>query len=116
MQETPSFIQGLYSFEGRGLNTPVAFDPPLTYTVPFAKRSQLIYFRAGNSSAEMIYVVVMRRSEPLRYFPIGAKSAVHVPLAVVEDLTPETRVDVLIGAPEGVQGTVLLDIGFVEIG
>ena len=116
MQEKPNFIQGLYSFEGRGLNTPVAFDPPIAYTVPFAKRSQLIYFRAGNSSAEMIFVVLMRRSEPLRYFPIGAKGAVHVPLAVVEDLNPETRLDVMIGAPEGVHGSILLDIGFVEIG
>lgn len=115
MTEKPSFLQGLYSYEGRGLATPVAFGPPLAYTVPYEKRSQLIYFRAGNPSAEMIYVVLMRRAEPLRYFPISARGAVHVPLALVEDLSPQTRVDVMIGAPEGMTGSVLLDIGFVEI-
>ena len=93
----------------------MTFGPPLSYTVPFAKRSQLIYFRAGNPSDEMIYIVLMRREEPLRYFPVGARGAVHVPLAVVEDLGPETRVDVLVGAPEGLKSSVLLDIGFVEI-
>ncbi len=116
MQEKPSFIQGLFQYEGRGLSTPVSFSPPAAYTVSFSKRAQLIYFRAGNPLAEMIYVVLMRRGEPVRYFPIGAKSAVHVPLAVVEDLDPDTTVDVLVGAPEGAAGSVLLDIGFVEIG
>ncbi len=116
MQEKPSFIQGVFKYEGRGLSTPVALSPSAAYSVPFSKRAQLIYFRAGNPLAEMIYVVLMRRDRPVRYFPIGAKGAVHVPLAVVEDLDPETTVDVLIGAPEGTAGSVLLDIGFVEIG
>ncbi len=92
MSEKPAFIQGLYSFEGRGLASPgPAQRRPSPTWSPFAKRAQLIYFRAGNPSAEMIYVVLMRRGQPLRYFPIGAKSAVHVPLAVVEDLDPETQ-------------------------
>ena len=114
MPEQPKFIQGLYSYEGRGLAQPAAFDPPLVYTVPFEKRAQLIYFRAGNPAPEMIYVVLMRRSLPLRYFPIGARGAVHVPLAVVEDLTPDTRVEIFIAAPEGMKSSVVLDIGFVE--
>jgi hypothetical protein len=116
MSEKPTFIQGLYSFEGRGLSTPAAANPPVSYTVPFEKRAQLVYFRAGNQSAELIYVLLMRRGKPLRYFPIGAKAAIHVPLAVVEDLSPETTIDVLFGAPEGMQGSVVLDIGFVEVG
>ena len=48
----------------------------------------------------MIYLVLTRRGHPMRYFPIGAKGAMHVPLAVVEDLTPETEIEVLIAAPE----------------
>ena len=116
MLEKPAFIQGLFSFEGQGLAKPVPFDPPVVYTVPFDKRSQLIYFRAGNSSPELIYLALMRRGQVMRYFPVGAKAAIHVPLAVVEDLTPETRIEALTAAPEGLKGSVLLDIGFMEIG
>jgi hypothetical protein len=51
----------------------------------------------------------------MRYFPVGAKGAIHVPLAVVEDIAPGSKVEVLIAAPKGIQSAVLLDIGFVEI-
>ena len=60
--------------------------------------------------------MLMRRSKLMRYFPVGAKEAVHVPLAVLEDLTPETKIEVMIGAPEGVHASVVLDIKFMEIG
>jgi hypothetical protein len=115
MLEKPAFIQGLYSFEGRGLANPSAFEPPVTYVVPSGKRAQTIYFRAGNSAPEMIYVVLTRASKPMRYFAVGAKGAIHIPLAVVEDIEPRTKVEVLIAAPEGVKASLLLDIGFMEI-
>ncbi|MDQ6708472.1 MAG: molybdopterin oxidoreductase [Acidobacteriota bacterium] len=115
MLEKPKFIQGVYPFEGRGLETPAAFDPQVVYKVPFDKRSQLIYLRAGNSCAEMIYLLLKRDGKPMRYFPIAAKGAMHVPLAVVEDILPDSVVEVLLAAPNGVKGTVLLDIGLVEI-
>ena len=115
MLEKPIFLQGLYPFEGRGLETPILFQPGITYKVPFDKRAQLIYFRAGNSSAEMIYVLFKRDGKPMRYFPIAAKGATHVSLAVVEDLQPDTSLEVLIAAPESVKGSVLLDIGLMEI-
>ena len=115
MLEKPIFLQGLYPFEGAGLETPVAFNPEITYTVPTDKRSQLVYFRGGNSSAEMIYVLFKRDGKPMRYFPIGAKDAMHVSLAVVEDLQPDTVLEVLIAAPKGITGAVLLDIGLMEI-
>ena len=83
--------------------------------MPGDKRAQLIYFRAGNSCAEMVCVVLMRDGQPMRYFPIAAKGAEHVPLAVVEDLSPDTKLDVFICAPQGVQGTVVVDIGLLEI-
>lgn len=115
MLEKPVFIQGLFDFEGRGLSTPVSFSPPATYAVPPDKRSQTIYFRAGNPGEELIYLVLMRAGKPMRYFPVGAKSAIHVPLAVVEDLAPGSTVEILAGAPEGMQTAVVLDVGFVEI-
>ena len=114
MLEKPKFIQGVFPFQGSGLAAPRPLEPETTYRVPQDKRSQLIYFRAGNSAAEMIYFVVKRDGTPMRYFPIGAKGAIHIPLAVVEDLHPGTLVEVAIAAPEGVSGQALLDIGFME--
>lgn len=114
MLEKPTFLQGVYTFEGKGLQTPGPLSSPLSYTVPFDKRSQLVYFRAGNSSEELIYVVLTRSGKPMRYFPIGAKSAIHVPLAVVEDLHPETPLEALVAAPAGASGTVIIDIGLME--
>jgi hypothetical protein len=52
----------------------------------------------------------------MRYFPVGAKGGVHIPLAVVEDIESQTKVEVLIAAPEGLKASVLLDIGFMDIG
>ena len=115
MLEQPKFIQGLYAFEGAGLDRPLPFETALTYKVPFDKRSQFVYFRAGNPTAELIYILLERNRKPMRYFPIGAKASTHVELAVVEDLEPETVLDVLVAAPAGLSGSVLLDIGLVEI-
>lgn len=114
MLENPKFLQGVYNFTGRGLDLPQSFATPVLYKVPFDKRSQMVYFRAGNSSAELIYVVLMRDGKAMRYFPLGAKSATHVPLAVLEDLHPDTLMEVLLAAPTGTSGSLILDIGFTE--
>jgi hypothetical protein len=115
MLEKPAFIQGLFAWEGYGLSSPVAFNPPVTYNVPADKRAQTVYFRAGNAAPEMIYLVLTAGGAPMRYFPIGAKGAIHVPLAVLEDISPGTKVEILVAAPERLKSTVLLDIGFMEI-
>lgn len=115
MLEKPAFIQGLFAFEGHGLDSPTPFPVPATYAVPADKRAQTIYFRAGNAGTEMIYLVLTRGGKPMRYFPVGAKSGVHVPLAVLEDLDPGCAVEVLIGAPLGMKSSVVLDVGFMEI-
>jgi hypothetical protein len=121
METTPKFLHGVFSFTGKGLDAP---DAPgagghpgagLHYVVPADRRAQLIYFRAGNSADAMIAVFLTRDGATLRIFPIGARAAMHVPLAVVEDLFPESRLEVLVGAPAGVQGQIVLDIGLIEI-
>jgi hypothetical protein len=115
VNETPAFIQGVYSYRGAGLACPIAFEPPVTYTVPVDKRAQTVYFRAGNASPKMIYLVLTRNGAPMRFFPVGAEGAVHVALAVVKDLEPESRMEILVAAPKGVETAVVLDIGFLEI-
>ena len=115
MLEKPAFIQGLFAFEGRGLDKPLSIPAPARYTVPQDRRSQTIYFRAGNSSNELIYLILTRNGQSMRYFPVGARSAIHVPLAVVEDLAPGSVVEVLAGAPQGTAVNVVLDVGFMEV-
>jgi hypothetical protein len=115
MDATPRFLQGIYPFTGEGLQKPALLSAELAYTVPADKRSQLIYLRAGNSSDELIYLLLRLAGKPMRYFPIGAKSSVHVSLAVTEDIFPETPLEILIGAPAGVGGIVVIDVGLLEI-
>ena len=115
IDSTPRFLQGAFPFTGVGFDKPAPLDASLLYVVPADKRAQLIYFRGGNSTAELAYVTLMQDGKPARTFSIGAKSGVHVPLAVVEDLQPDTRIEVFFGAAEGVSGTLVLDIGIVEI-
>ena len=115
MLEKPKFLQGVYEFEGQGLQSARPFAPaPLRYKVPFDRRAQLIYFRGGNSCEAMIYLLLLRNGSPMRYFPIGAQGAIHVPLAVVEDLHPDTELEIEIAAPAGVKGTVVIDVGLTE--
>ncbi|OBI89601.1 hypothetical protein [Mycobacterium asiaticum] len=112
---TPRFLQGAFTFDGKGYDAPFLLDSSLRYVVPAGAISQPLYFRGGNSSNELITVVVMRDGAPMRYFPIGAKGAVHVPLRVVEDLLADTVLEVFVAAPDGLSGTVVVDIGLVEV-
>jgi hypothetical protein len=115
MQEIPKFIQGVHAFRGAGLRELVPLRPAVFYKVPYDKRAQLVYLRAGNATAEMIFLVLNRAQRPMRYFAIGAKGAIHVQLVIIEDIEPETDLTVSVGAPQGLEGDVMIDIGLVEI-
>ncbi len=112
-ESTPRILTGMHSFAGEGYGSPVSIG--VSYSVPADRRAQMVYFRAGNSAAEMITLVLTRDGEPMRLFPIAAKGAVHIPLVVVEDLTPDTKLELLLAAPSGTSGTLALDMGLVEI-
>lgn len=112
---TPKFLQGVVPFVGGGYENPASFGEKFSYVVPPDRRAQPIYFRGGNSSGEMIFVVLTRDGTPMRYFAIGARSGTHVPLAVVEDLFPDTKIELLLGAPSGAKGVVMIDFGMVEV-
>jgi len=115
MIETPRFIQGVFSFRGGGLGRVVPLQPVAVHRVPFDKRAQLIYLRAGNATNELVYLSLLCKKKPIRLFPIGAKSAVHVPLAIVEDIDPESELELVIGAPEGLDGSLVIDLGLMEV-
>jgi hypothetical protein len=112
---TPRFLQGAFGFQGKGLDNPVILDESLRYVVPAGATTQPVYFRGGNSSDEMISIVLLRDGSPMRYFPIAAKGAVHVSLRVVEDLLADTVLELFVAAPATVSGTVIVDLGLIEI-
>lgn len=115
IESKPQFLNGVYSFVGAGYEMVAPVSDKLAYTVPADKRSQLIYLRAGNSSGELIYLTLMRDGVPMRYFPLSARGAEHVSLAVVEDLEPDTRIEVFFAAPPGAAGSLVIDIGLLEV-
>ena len=115
MRPTPKLLQAVLPFEGKGLLTPAPLGDSINYRVPADMRGQLIYFRAGNSLADLVCVSLTRDGALFRQFPIGARASVHIPLAVIEDLEPGTIVEFFLAAPEGARGVIVLDVGLVEI-
>ena len=108
------FLQGVYPFEGAGLDKPALINPELSYLVPDGVINQTLYFRGGNTTDELITVVLMRDGVPMRYFPIGAKGDTHVPLRVVEDIEGGSVIELRLLAEQGVSGSVVVDLGMVE--
>ena len=115
MYPKPQFIQGVFGFEGAGLTNPAPLGPAAVYKVPPDSRTQVIYLRAGNSANELICLSLLRDGKVMRHFPIGAKQGMHVPLAMTEDVFPESRIEITVSAPKGVSGVVILDVGLFEI-
>jgi assimilatory nitrate reductase catalytic subunit len=107
----PVLLQTLTVIEGSGLDAPQPLG--LSYTVPRERTAGMFYFRAGSSVSGMVNISVMRDSKLMRYFPVAPNSAIHVSLAIVEELPAGTRIDIL-AAAEG-SGTLILDIGYLEV-
>ena len=115
MYEQHKFVQGMFAFEGRGLESPVSFEPKAAYQVSSDKRAQPIYCRVGNPTAQFLYVILRCNGKPMRMFPCGGNSGIHIPLAVIDDVLPDSILELVIAAPEGLSGKVMLDFGLVEI-
>jgi hypothetical protein len=113
MNAQPRFIQGRFTFEGKGLSHPVPLDPSALYAVPVDKRAKLLYVRAGNASSELVTIALTHDGAAVRLFPIGANAGMHVSLAIAEDVFSESQLEVLICAPEGCNGTLVLDLGLL---
>ncbi len=108
------FLQGIYDFVGAGFDKPAPISSELSHVVPDGVVSQALYFRGGNTSDELVVVVLMRDGVAMRYFPIGAKSDVHVPLRVVEDIEGGSVIELQLVAPVALAGTIVVDLGMVE--
>ena len=115
MKSSPKFVKGVSPRTGEGLGNPGPVAPARGHQGPAGAPAQPLYFRGGNSTAELVYVLLVRDGEPVRWFPIGAKGDVHVPLRVVEDLPGGTVVELHAAAPEGVTGELVVDLGLVEV-
>lgn len=107
----PVLLQTVTTFEGQGLDRPVPIG--LSYTVPPGRTAGMFYFRAGSTVSGMVNVTVLRNGRVMRYFPVAANSAIHVPLAIVEELPAGTQIEV-VAAGEG-SGALILDIGYLEV-
>ena len=111
----PIFLQGAFPFAGRGFFEPTILHNDLRYTVPEGCTSEIVYFRAGNLSDDLVYVNLWADGQALRYFPIGPKNDCHVSLAIVEPHLAGTQIEVRLAAPRGLTGSLVIDIGLLEI-
>ena len=111
----PRFLQGVFPFAGRGVFDLALLNDALTYVVPEGKTAQVLYFRAGNLSDDLLYFTLTANEIPIRYFPIGPKSDIHIPLVITEIHAAGTRLEVGIAAQRGVSGALIVDVGIVEI-
>ncbi len=109
----PRFLQGTFNFKGRGLDEPIPLDG-LSYEVPENAESKVVYFRAGNSSDDVVNLVLLRDGETMRMFPLGMKSSIHFPMAIQESLPPHTKLQIVLKAAAGLPGSVFIDIGLME--
>ena len=111
----PRFLQGVYPFAGRGVFDLGPLHDDLCYTVPAATVAEVVYFRAGNLSDDLLYLALSVNGRAVRYFPVGPKADFHVPLAIVEAYPAGSRIEVCLAAPRGLTGTVVVDVGLVEV-
>ena len=112
---TPRFLQAIRPYLGKGLDEYLAFDPPLRYAVPEGASAQCVYFRGGNQGDELVCVVLTCDDVPMRLFPIGAQDAIHVPLRITEDLLSDRILELHVAAAAGSEGTVVVDLGILEV-
>lgn len=113
-EATPRFLQGVFPFAGRGFFDLGPLNDALCYHVPAGRTAEVIYFRAGNLSDDLIYLALSLDGLPVRYFPVGPKSDFHVPLSIIETHPAGSRLEIALAAPRGLTGSVVVDVGILE--
>ena len=110
----PRFLQGVFPFMGRGFFDLGPLHDSLTYAVPGGKTAEVVYFRAGNLSDDLVYLALCVSGQPMRYFPVGPKADFHVPLSIVETHPAGSRIEVGLAAARGLSGSIVIDVGILE--
>ena len=111
MANTTVLLQTITNIEGEGIDSPQ--DLNLTYTVSQGCTAGVQYVRAGNTTEGMINITVLKDGKAMRYVPVAAGGAMHVPLAIVDELQPGTEFSIAAAAVRS--GTLILDIGILEV-
>ena len=111
MSYTTVLLQKITECDGEGLDSPRSLD--LEYTVPQGCTAGLQYVRLGTSSEGMVNVTLLRDGKTMRYFPVAPKDAIHVQLAIVDQLQPGEHIEVNAAGEE--TGTLIVDIGILEV-
>lgn len=111
MAYTTVLLQTITDVEGEGIDSPQ--DLNLTYSVSQGCTAGVQYVRAGNTTEGMINITVLKDGKAMRYVPVAAGGAIHVPLAIVDELQPGTEVS--IGAAAERSGKLILDVGILEV-
>ncbi len=114
-EAVPIFLQGVFPFVGHGAVRLSPLNDALTYTVPQGKAMEMIYFRGGNFTDELLYLTLSANGRPVRYFPIAPKGDVHVALAIVDTHPAGTFIEICLAAPRDLTGTVVVDVGLLEL-
>jgi len=111
----PILLQGVFPFAGRGVQDAGPLNVELSYTVPADRTAEVLYVRAGNHSDDLVYLTLMVDGKAVRYFPIGPKAHIHIPLVIVEPYPAGSLIEIGLGAPRGISGSVVVDVGVFEI-
>ena len=106
MAYTTVLLQTITEKEGDGLDSPKALN--LTYTVPQGCTAGVQYVRAGSTAPGMANITLLQDGKVMRYVPVAAGNAMHVPLAIVDELRPGTEIAIAVAAEA--YGTLILDI------
>ncbi len=61
----------------------------------------------------MVNVTLLENGKVMRYFPVATGSSTHVPIFIVDEIRPGTKVSV--SAAGETSGTLVLGIGILEV-
>lgn len=111
MAYTTVLLQTIKDIEGNGLNDPQPLN--LSYTVPQGCSARVQYVRAGSTVTGMTNVTLLKNGKVMRYVPVASEGVTHVPLAIVDDLQTGVEIEI-VAAAEG-SGTLILDVGILEV-
>ena len=82
-------LQTITDIEGEGIDSPQHLR--LTYSVSQGCTAGVQYVRAGNTTEGIINITVLKDGKAMRYVPVAAGGAMHVPLAIVDEFLKTTR-------------------------